>query len=54
MPTADTTLLRHAMEVSGSLLYAVTTVILVFGLLVVAFSFRDSEEKGVRPGPRPR
>ena len=52
--TADTTLLHHAMEISGSLLYAVTTVILVFGLLVVALSFRDPHDRGVRQGPRPR
>lgn len=44
MPT-DATLLRTATEISGSLLYVVTMGIIVFGLLVVALSFRNSPEK---------
>ena len=40
MPTTDATLLRAAMEVSGNLLFAVTALVMVFGVLVVALSFR--------------
>ena len=54
MPTTDTTLLRNAMEISGSFLYVVTTVVLVFGLLVVALSLRPSAEKSVRRAHPPR
>ena len=45
MPTTDPALVRTAMEISGTLLYAVTTAVLVLGLAVVAFSFRDSSGK---------
>lgn len=55
MPSADSTLLHHALELSGSLLLAVTTAILILGLLVVGLSFRDAPAKEqVRPGPGPR
>ena len=45
MPAADPTTIHAALEFSGSLLYAVTAMIIVFGLLVVALSFRGSPEK---------
>lgn len=55
MPSADSTLLHHALELSGNLLLAVTTAVLILGLLVVALSFRDAPAKEqVRPGPGPR
>ena len=41
MTTTDPALLR-AMELSGGLLYAVTAAIIVFGMLMVALSFRKS------------
>jgi len=40
MPATDATLLRAALEVSGSLLFAVTALVTVFGVMVVALSFR--------------
>lgn len=45
MPAADPTAIHIALEFSGSFLYAVTAVIIVFGLLVVGLSFRGSQEK---------
>jgi hypothetical protein len=45
MTASDTTLIHAALEVSGGLLYAVTAMIIVLGLLVVAFSFRGSQQK---------
>ncbi len=45
MPAADPTTIHAALEFSGSFLYAVTAMIIVFGLLVVALSFRGSQEK---------
>ncbi len=54
MYAAEPTMIRAAMEVSGSLLYGVTAAIVLFGLLVVAFSFRPSAEKCITPVRRPR
>ncbi|HLK50365.1 MAG TPA: hypothetical protein VKT49_19630 [Bryobacteraceae bacterium] len=45
MPATDPTLIHAALEFSGSLLYGLTAMIIVFGLLVVAVSFRGSQEK---------
>lgn len=45
MPATDATSIHAALEFSGSLLYAVTAMIIVFGLLVVAVSFRGSQQK---------
>ena len=45
MTAADPTLIHTALEVSGGLLYAVTVMIIVFGLLVVLFSLRGSPQK---------
>ena len=45
MPATDPTSIHTALELSGSLLYALTAMIIVFGLLVVAVSFRSSQEK---------
>jgi hypothetical protein len=44
MITTDPTLLHAAMEFSGGLLYTVTAMVIVAGLLVVAFSFRTSQK----------
>lgn len=44
MPATDPALLR-ALEISGGFLYTVTLVVLVIGLLVVAWSLRHSPEK---------
>ena len=45
MPATEPTSIHAALELSGSLLYAVTAMIIVFGLLVVGFSFRGSQQK---------
>lgn len=45
MPTANASLIHSAMELSGNLLYAMTAVVVIFGLLVVALSFRGSHQK---------
>ena len=45
MPATDPTLIHAALEISGGLLYAVTAMIIAFGILVVAFSFRDPHSK---------
>ena len=45
MSGTEATLLNTAMAVSGGFLYGVTTVVLVFGLLVVALSLRSSQSK---------
>ena len=45
MPATDPNTIHAALEVSASVLYAVTAMILVFGLLVVAVSLRGSQEK---------
>ena len=50
MPTTDTTLVRAAMEFSGSFLYAVTAAIILIGVLVVAFSFRETAPVASRQG----
>ena len=43
MTTADPTFLHTAVEFSGSLLLAVTAMVVIAGLLVVALSFRASQ-----------
>jgi len=40
MPTTDATLLRTALDVSGNLLFCVTALVTLFGVLTVALSFR--------------
>jgi hypothetical protein len=40
MPATDSTLLQAATDFSGSLLFAVTALVTLFGVLVVALSFR--------------
>lgn len=54
MPAAEPTLIHAAMEASGSLLYAVTTMIVVFGVLVVALSLRPPADKCATQVRRPR
>ena len=41
MPAADPTFIRAAMEASATLLYAVTAMVILFGILTVVFSFGD-------------
>jgi len=45
MPAADPTLVHAALEISGGFLYAVTEMVVAFGILVIAFSFRGSQQK---------
>lgn len=45
MNATDPTLIHAALELSGGILYAATAAVTVFGLLVVAFSFRGSQQK---------
>ena len=45
MPAADPTTIHTAVEFCGSLLYGLTAMIIVFGLLVVGLSFRRGQEK---------
>ncbi len=44
MTTTDPTLLHTAVELSGSLLFTVTAMVVIAGLLVVALSFRTSQK----------
>ncbi len=44
LPT-DPTMMHAAINAAGNLMYAVAALVIVFGLLMVAFSFRDSHEK---------
>jgi hypothetical protein len=44
MPTAEPSLIHTALELSGTLLYAVTAMIIVFGLLVVGISLRGPQK----------
>ena len=44
MTATDPTMLHAAVELSGSLLYTVTALVIAAGLLVVAFSFRTSQK----------
>ncbi len=45
MPATDPTLIHAAVEISGGILYTLTAMIIAFGILVVAFSFRGSHPK---------
>jgi len=44
MTTAEPSLIHAALELSGTLLYAVTAMIIVFGLLVVGISLRGPQK----------
>lgn len=45
MPATDSATIDAVLRFSGTFLNAVTAMIIVFGLLVVALSFRGSQEK---------
>lgn len=45
MPATDATAIDTVLRFSGTFLNLVTATIIVFGLLVVALSFRGSQEK---------
>lgn len=44
MNATDPSLIHAALELSGQLLYAVTAMIIVFGLLVVGLSLRGPQK----------
>ena len=53
MPTTDPNLIR-ALEFSGNLLFAVTAVVVVVGLVVVALSLRHAPRAVTIDAPSPK